>query len=73
MFKKSLIIILSILFLTISSLIYPDSDLVTFIDLVAYYPEILYEDLENYNYIIDEYGHDFYLVVVNGVTYIVQL
>jgi hypothetical protein len=73
MSKKSLIIILSILFLTISSLIYPEPDQVTFADLVAYYPEILYEDLENYNYTINAHGSDFYLVTINGVTYIVQL
>ena len=72
MFKKSLIVILSVLFLSISSLTYSDSDQPTFEDLVAFYPEILYEDLENYNYTIEEHGNDFYLVKINGVYYVVK-
>ena len=73
MFKKSIIILLSILFLSISSLIYSDPDTPTFRDLIIFYPEILFEDLENYDYTIEDHGNDFYIVKINGVTYIVQL
>ncbi len=72
MFKKTIILILSVLFLSISSLTYSDPDQPTFEDLVAFYPEILFEDLENYNYTIEDYGNDFYLVKINGVLYIVK-
>lgn len=72
MFKKSLIIALSVLFLSISSFIYPDSTPLTYEYLVTIYPEILFEDLENYNYTIEEHGNDFYLVKINGVLYIVK-
>ncbi len=72
MFKKTIILILSVLFLSLSSINYA-SDPPTFEDLKSFYPVILYEDLDNYNYTIEEYGIDFYLVEIDGVTYIVEL
>lgn len=73
MFKKTIIIILSVLFLSLSTISLVALDPPTFEDLVAFYPEILSEDLEGYNYTIDEYGIDYYLVRIEGVVYIVQL
>lgn len=72
MFNKSLIVALFVLFLSISSFIYPDSDPPTYEYLVTLYPEILFEDLENYNYTIEVHGNDFYLVKINGVYYVVK-
>jgi len=71
MFKKTIILILSVLFLSLSSINYA-SDPPTFEDLVAIYPEILFEDLENYNYTIEDHGINYYLVKINGVLYIVK-
>lgn len=72
MFKKTIIIILSVLFLSVSSINYA-LDPPIFEDIIAFYPEIIFEDLENYNYTIEKHGDDYYLVKVNGVTYIVKL
>ena len=72
MFKKTIIIILSVLFLSLSTINYA-SDPPTFEDLIAFYPEILFEDLDNYNYTIEKQGGNYYLVKVNGVTYIVKI
>ncbi|MCK5051945.1 MAG: hypothetical protein KAS53_09500 [Candidatus Cloacimonetes bacterium] len=72
MFKKTIILILTVLFLSVSSINYA-SDPPTFEDLVAYYPEIQFEDLNNYNYTIQEHGIDYYLVKIDGEIYIVEL
>jgi len=72
MYRKSLVTILIVLFIFVSSLIYSDSVNQTFEDLAAFYPEILSETLEDFNYTIYEQGDDYYLVEINGVTYIVK-
>ena len=72
MYRKTLITILIVLFISVSSLIYPYSVNPTFEYLVAFYPEILSEVLGDINYTIYEQGDDYYLVEINGVTYIVK-
>ena len=72
MFKKTIIIILSVLYLSISTVSFA-SDPTTFKDLVGLYPEIQYEDLGEYNYTIEEIGNDYYLIKIDGEYYVVEL
>jgi hypothetical protein len=72
MFKKTILIILSVLFLSLSTINLVALDPPIFEYLKPFYSEILFEDLENYDYTTEEIGNDFYLVKINGVIYIVQ-
>ncbi len=72
MFKKTIIIILSFLALTLSTINLVASDPPAYEDMILLYSEILNEDLENYEYTVYEYGDDYILVEIEGVTYVVQ-
>ncbi len=67
MFKKTIILILAISFLSISAIVQASSA-----DPSELYPHMSFEELENYEYVIDEYGPNYIVVIVDGKIYYVE-
>ncbi|RLC51139.1 MAG: hypothetical protein DRI23_05645 [Candidatus Cloacimonadota bacterium] len=70
MFKKNLVVALTIVILFISVLTYAGP--LTYEDLKGLYPEMTWGDAQQYEYTIEEYGPDYYLIEIEGTWYLVQ-